>query len=58
MNNYTQDIFQKLTKRSSAKGHSLGETSLVQYEEDGYKTEYKRCYSEQRRAKRDWRGEE
>lgn len=40
--------FQKLTKRSSAKG---------QYEEDGYNSKDKRCYSEQRRAKRDWRGE-
>lgn len=54
----TQDTFQKLTKRSSAKGHSLGGGSLVQYEEDGYKSKYKNCYTEQRRAKRDWRGEE
>lgn len=45
--NYTTDTFQKLTKRSSAK----------QYEEEGYKTKYKRCYTEQRRAKRDWGGE-
>lgn len=47
MNTHTQDTFQKLTKRSSAK----------QYEEDGYKSNYKKCYSEQRRAKRDWREE-
>lgn len=56
MNN--TNTFQKLTKRSSAKGHSLGGDSLVQYEEDGYKSKYKRCYSEERRVKRNCRGEE
>lgn len=45
--NHTTDTFQKLTKRSSAK----------QYEEGTYKSKYKNCYSEERRAKRDWEQE-
>jgi hypothetical protein len=59
MNTYTTETFQKYErKRSSAKGHSLGGTSLVQYEEDGYKNnKHKTCYSEERRVKRDWREE-
>lgn len=44
---HNTETFQKLTKRSSAK----------QYEEDGYKNKHKRCYSEERRVKRDWREE-
>lgn len=48
MNTYTQETFQKYErKRSSAKQH----------EEDGYKSKHKNSYSEQRRAKRDWREE-
>jgi hypothetical protein len=47
MNHNTADTFQKLTKRSSAK----------QYEEDGYKSKHKNSYSEQRKAKRNWREE-
>lgn len=54
----TYDTFQKLTKRSSAKGYSVGGDCIVQYEEGGYKSKDKKCYSEERRAKRDWRGEE
>ena len=48
MNTYTQESFQKYERKRSSAKH---------YEEDGYRYKHKNCYSEQRRAKRDWREE-
>jgi len=52
MNIYTQESFQKYERKSARGAHSP-----KQHEEDGYKSKHKNCYSEQRRAKRDWREE-